>query len=357
MRINRTRLTIYTSLAVLVCAIVGTAQHARHAQYEPTVIKLKGKPEAMGSGYGKEQKNWIRMLLLFYIEKGVCGGNERIIKTRKRQSMAIFEKMDPRWLDELTALSKASSANREMLAVGNSFLDLGSAPVGCRTFLVRKGDSLLHAHNLDWNNLSGMARMTMQIIRREPEGRFRTVSLCYPGMIGSLDVINEHGVCLSFNQLGMGKGNSDIPVFIMMRDIAETCKTYDDARKRVLEAPATMPFIITLSGSKSGNGAVFERATDGETAVVERKLNSNGRAAAANAKLGADGAGTPMYQVLSEIEPADVTGVKRVLRHKRVLMDINIYSAIFDFKSNKLHLASGKIPAAKYEYRTFTLFD
>ena len=37
-------------------------------------------------------------------------------------------------------------------------------------------------------------------------------------------------------------------------------------------------------------------------------------------------------------------------------MESNIYSVVFDFRHNRLWLASGEVPAAKSRYREFPLF-
>jgi hypothetical protein len=52
----------------------------------------------------------------------------------------------------------------------------------------------------------------------------------------------------------------------------------------------------------------------------------------------------------------DLGGVQRVLGTQGVLMECNIYSAIFDFRHNRLWLASGEVPAAKGGYREYPLF-
>ncbi|MPN22276.1 hypothetical protein SDC9_169659 [bioreactor metagenome] len=48
--------------------------------------------------------------------------------------------------------------------------------------------------------------------------------------------------------------------------------------------------------------------------------------------------------------------VAAVLRNRRVLLSKNMYSVIFDFKADELHLASGGLPAAERKYRTPPLF-
>jgi hypothetical protein len=68
-------------------------------------------------------------------------------------------------------------------------------------------DSLAY-RNDEWNSstptiwtgtLGGLDRWTTCIVRREPSsGRFKTVAIGLPGMVGAPDIINEKGLALSF---------------------------------------------------------------------------------------------------------------------------------------------------------------
>jgi hypothetical protein len=57
-----------------------------------------------------------------------------------------------------------------------------------------------------------------------------------------------------------------------------------------------------------------------------------------------------------DTNPRDREGLIQVLRHPKVMVASNLYSVIFDFRNNTLLLSSGKLPAAKYEYREYPLF-
>jgi predicted choloylglycine hydrolase len=142
-------------------------------------------------------------------------------------------------------------------------LDLGRARAGCRSVVVSQTNVLFHAHNLDWDTLGGLGRWTTCIVRRNPsDGRLATVCIGFPGMIGALDIINEKGLALSFNQLGWGKGGTNEPVFLMLRRIAEMCASLEAARTNLIHAAPGMPFIITVSDARSGTGSVFERVNN-----------------------------------------------------------------------------------------------
>ena len=207
--------------------------------------------------------------------------------------------------NELAAMAAAAGDEQAALTYGNCFLDLGNAKAGCRSLVVATNNLFLHGHNFDWNNLGGLGRWTTCIIRRNPsDGRFRTVAIGFPGMVGALDIINEKGLALSFNQLGIGKGAVSEPVFVMMRRIAETCSSLEAARKEILQAPHGMPFIITVSDASSAQASIFEHLQD---RVVGR--HARGWESGCNAAQGSVIGGTRLDQVVGA---AQITGVADV---------------------------------------------
>ena len=239
------------------------------------------------------------------------------------------------------------------LAFGNTFLDIGTARVGCRSVVLSQSNMVFHAHNLDWDNLGGFGRWVTCIVRRNPtDGRLATVNIGFPGMIGALDIINEKGLALSFNQLGWGKGGTNEPVFIMLRRIAETCDSLEMARTNLSNAPEGMPFIVTVSDAMMGKGSVFERVHNG---MLERPLQG-GFVAACNTAQGTNFGTTKLDQILAEAESTDLSGIQLVMGTPGVLLECNLYSVIFDFHHNRMWLASGQVPAAKGRYREYPLF-
>ena len=241
--------------------------------------------------------------------------------------------------------------------LGNTFLDIGISSAGCRMLIVFDETMLLHAHNLDWDNLGGVGNHMITIFRTKGcKKRLSTVHIGFPGMIGALDIINEKGIALSFNQVGFARDECEMPIFIKMREIAEKCSTFEDARKEIMTMPQGMPFCIGVSDAKTGQSAIFER--DNKADIKRRNANDG--------ILTADNSlwyGVKMKErcimddTARKVNPDKVGDLKTILRDKSVMLSCNIYSVIFDYKNNKLYLASGKVPAAEGQYREFQLFD
>jgi hypothetical protein len=322
-----------------------------------STVRLHGTPTEMGRQHG-EARSWsIALLMNIYIYRIICRGDEEKYRVRTAAAKKLLEKIDPRWITEITATAKAAGVKPESMMLGNTFLDLGFYLAACRQVIVKTDNGLLHSHNLDWDNLAGVGNFLVTIFRTAAApGRFATVHMGFPGMIGALDIINEHGIALSFDQVGVAKGKCEMPIFIKMRDIAERCDSFEMAEKELLNLPPGMPFCIGLSDAKSGKFAVFERS--GSNEIKKRSSHESILTADNNLWCGDKMTGRcSIDDVAHNIKPMNVEGMKQVLRDQKVLLACNIYSIIFDYHHNKFYLAAGNVPAAEGNYHEYPLFD
>jgi hypothetical protein len=321
----------------------------------PQEVRLAGSPEALGAQFGQATRLRVKLLCRVYVKGFVCRNKPDLYATHSQAAMKLWPCIGAVYQREFDALAKAAGVDREAVLLGNSFVDLGVSAYGCRAVVAQTPTGLLHGHNLDWDNVGGLANWSITLIRRAPDdGRYRTVAIGLPGLIGALDIANEHGLCLSVNQISLGNGDPVEPVLIRLRRIAETCRTYAEARREILAAPPDMPFALTVSSAEEGLSGVFEPDRD---AVTERPA-SGGRSWADNATWGAADVWerSALGQVVHDAHIEAPGDVQVVLRQPQVLLACNIYSVIFDHAGNRLYLASGSTPAAPRAYRVFELF-
>lgn len=321
----------------------------------PQVVCVAGSPEAMGAQFGRATRLRVKLLCRVYVKGFICRNQPEVYRQRSQAAMQLWTSIAAPYQAELEALANAAGVEREAVLLGNSFVDLGFSAVGCRAVAAPTPTGMLHGHNLDWDSVGGLANWSITLIRRSPgDGRFRTVAIGLPGLVGALDIANEHGLCLSVNQVSCGSRDPAEPALIRLRRVAETCRTYAEARREILAASPDMPFALTVSSAREGLSGVFE---PGRQAVTERPAGS-GRAWADNATWGASDAGarSALGQVVgvSRLETPD--DMQAILRHPEVLLACNIYSVIFDAARNRLYLASGSTPAAARPYRVYELF-
>ncbi len=162
--------------------------------YKPSAIEvaLAGDSRELGASYGRKLRTPIRLLTRFYLDRIVCRGDPNLIEGSRAAALRSLPNWPDRYREELIATAAAARLPVSALAFGNTLLDLGMARAGCRSVVLSQTNTVFHAHNLDWDNLGGLARWVTGIVRRRPtDGRLATVSVGFPGMIGALDIINE----------------------------------------------------------------------------------------------------------------------------------------------------------------------
>lgn len=360
--IPRWRIVLYSVifLALGVIALIPGGTAAFRAKVmallpvpHPHELVLSPDPETRGREQGEMFRWQIMFLDKLYI---------RYFTSKEKfpwyldRAAEVFQKMDPRWTEELKGMAEASGVHLKTLMLGNSFLDMGLNASGCRQIIVNGKEGLLHSHNLDWDNLGGIGNYLVTIFRSSPApGRFRTVHLAFPGMIGVLDIINEHGIALSFDQVGISNGETGMPVFIAMRDIAETCDTFEKAEEYIRKMPPGMPFCLGVSDAKNGKMAVFEREFN--DSKVFKRLPLNGILTADNSVWGTNNTKHHTVDLVTrEKNPRTPLEIQSLLRHPKIMLGCNIYSLIFDYHNNCFYLASGTVPAAEGKFRKFPLF-
>lgn len=321
----------------------------------PLGLDLRGSATDMGRDQGRAWRRRIRLLSDLYLKRTVCGNRDEVLRRGCAAAAALRVRIDPRQAEELHALAAAAGIPPDLALFGNSFIDLGYAGGACRT-VVRTADpaGLLHGHNLDWDSVAGLANWNIAIIRRTPaDGRHATVAIAMPGMVGALDIINERGLALSLNLVGSRGPSAAEPGFVLLRRVAETCGTFAEARTALLAVPPGLPFSVTVSAAAERRAAVFEPWPEG----LRERLPVDALLTADNDTWAGDDLGRcRVDRAVRALPGTGLAGMQAALRHPDVLIACNLYSVVFDFAGNRLHLASGHTPAAPGRYRSYPLF-
>lgn len=369
----RNRLMMWAGICGILlafCIVPGGIPLLRNTIYSflpisPKTLILPADPYKNGKIHGQKRKFSINLLCDMYLKRIVCWNRDDILKERSALAEKLFAAIDPRWTEEIRGLSDGCEVSKSELMLANSFLDIGQAHVGCRQVVLdakgidpKQPQRVMHAHNLDWDNLGGVGNFLVTIFRKEAgDGRFATVRMGFPGLIGALTIINEKGISLGFDQVGSAREESKMPIFIQMRNIAETCSNFAEADQILLNMPQGMPFCIVLVDAKTGQAAVYERLRSQE--INKREIVKGVLTADNSTWFGRDMSGCSVDQVAREKSRTDCNPetMQSILRDNRVLLGCNIYSVIFDFSNNDFYLAAGKVPAANGKYVKYKLFE
>ena len=136
------------------------------------------------------------------------------------------------------------------------------------------------ARTLDWP-FPGLGRLAEIAHMRGSAGDF--YSITWPGYVGALTAMAPGRFAAAINQAPLWRRAEHpwlrpvdvalntvatwrvrhIPPDQLLRQVFETCRTYAEAKERLLSAPIARPVIVTLVGCRPGERCVIERTEEG----------------------------------------------------------------------------------------------
>ena len=194
------------------------------------VVTVGGTPEAIGRAHGQALRDRIRMLEARYV-KAIFGDANR--HAAGLVAAAGFRPLvRPHHRAELDALSEAAGLPAGQMLLANSFLDLLPS-VGCSTIALSGAASAdgvpRLGRNLDFPSFDVADDQSLVVVVR-PAGRHAFVAVTWPGLIGVLSGMNEHGLTLANMEVARPPRLPDaMPYALLYRTILEECRTVDEA--------------------------------------------------------------------------------------------------------------------------------
>ncbi|MBS3763165.1 MAG: hypothetical protein KGZ25_07685 [Planctomycetes bacterium] len=334
---------------------------------EPAQLSVKGNPKAIGRRFGEKFGKTIQELHPTFLRTACFMRREKPkqIYTECRRIARFLKRSDR---EEIKALARASGMKYEEVLFLNLFYTLIGDRLFCRQIAVwgknTKDGELLHGRNLDWNDYPGRPlAKTHLILRVEPEGGVPYVSLTWPGLIGVITGTNKKGLTVAFNKLPAGEedGGGE-PVFFTIRRILRSCGSTKEAVQVLRKAKPPESGSILISNARRKTAVVVE--------MIDRKLKvrrpaegsiSNANHSATDFDIRGVRKGNADWPLGTVAErmggPFDVESMKRALRHKDVLQNINLLSVVLKPSEGKMYLATGEVPAAEGKFREYSLFS
>jgi tetratricopeptide (TPR) repeat protein len=99
------------------------------------------------------------------------------------------------------------------------------------------------------------------VLFAKPQGKIAFASVAWVGMSGAVTGLNAEGIYVSINAARTDdKGETGMPVEILVREILENARTLDEAITMVRKTPVMVPDFYLLGDGKSGESAVVERS-------------------------------------------------------------------------------------------------
>jgi hypothetical protein len=167
----------------------------------------------------------------------------------------------------------------------------GSYEWGC-TALARDDDAPWLVRTLDWP-FPGLGRHVEVARMAGAAGEFYNVT--WPGFVGVLTAMAPGRFAASINQAPLWRRTSrpwlrpydmaanavatwslrHIPPNQLLREVFETCATFEEARRGLETTPIARPAIYTLAGCEAGERCVIERTEDDHLTRMEETSAAN----------------------------------------------------------------------------------
>ena len=243
----------------------------------PDTVVLEGAPEEIGRAHGRLLGERVRFLERRYVGAllGDAAGRERALAA----AAGFRERLRPHHRAELDALAAAAGIEPARMLLANSFLDLLPS-IGCSTVALPAGASpdgvARFGRNLDFPSL-GVAHGQSVVAIVRPAGRHAFVAITWPGLIGVLSGMNEHGLALANMEVSRQPRPPDaMPYALLYRTVLEECRTVEEAIaliERESRQTANNLMLMDQSGDRAlveitPEGILVRRAGEGEPLVA-----------------------------------------------------------------------------------------
>jgi predicted choloylglycine hydrolase len=161
---------------------------------------------------------------------------------------------------EIKSLANTVGLDEREVMLGQCFLDL-SAMTACSTVTLPADASpdgvARFGRNLDFPSFNVADKQTVAMIFH-PEGRYAFASVAWPGMVGVLSGMNEHGLSLANMEVDRERRMPvAMPYILLYRTVLERCKTVDEAIDLLKSTPRQTANNLMLMDA-SGDRAVVE---------------------------------------------------------------------------------------------------
>ena len=231
--------------------------------------------------------------------------------------------------------------------LANLYYDAFQMMMGCTAFAVATENGPLHARNLDWwtqrNDLSDYTMLTEFHGGPTP---FQTVG--WPGFIGAFSGVAKNRFSITMNAvLSDEPRQAAISIAMLIRKVFETATSFDEAVKMLQERPIASDCLMLVTGLTNEQMVVIERTctksalrhpTNGRIAVTnDYRLLKN-----ADTSAPSDLHDTSCYRfdramhLAEHNTPKDLESCLRILKDKRVKMDITVQHMAMSARTGEL---------------------
>lgn len=228
------------------------------------VLTLRGTPEEMGEQQAALLKDVVKPMLKYPREVVRRHGLNHLWPLVSGMGTSLMMNAPERFQIELTTIAKRGGFDINAMRVGNTMLELRRMG-GCAALLVNdkrtSTDGPLFARNFDFPAFGVLHKYSLVTVYR-PKGKFAFVSVGFPGLVGVISGMNEHGLTVATLDVMSSNDKSPmfqplgVPMAFTFRRILEECKTTVEAEKVLREVTHTT--WMNLAVGDPNTNRVFE---------------------------------------------------------------------------------------------------
>jgi predicted choloylglycine hydrolase len=360
--------TCNLSLILLLGLAIGCAQSVpsvQHLSIAPAVdpfptpiVQLHGSADQLGQQQAMRLSTSIHTLYDRYLMVFVGPPLKRFLALTAAD---VFEsKLRPEHRAELHALALTTGIDERETMLGQCFLDLAQLSA-CSTVALPAGAAPDHVarfgRNLDFWSLNIADKYSTLFIVKPDDGRYAYASVGWPGMIGVLSGMNEHGLCLASMEVPRTpRLPTAMPYILLYRTVLERCRNVPEAVQLLQTTPKQTANNLMLMDA-DGTRAVVEITPQG----IHVRWGTDGSALISTNHQRDQDADTPgkcdRYDYLhdqSKLTFGQISepDVQSMLRH--VGSHGTLQSMVFEPSNRVIYLATGS-SAATHAYHRLDL--
>lgn len=322
------------------------------------IVELRGDDAELGRQHGQLLGDQVRLLQQKYLN--VYLRSESLQKTAIEKAKAFEPIISPGYLTEVQSLGEATGIDPHRVMLAQCFLDLGSA-VACSTISLpasASADGVARmGRNLDFPGLD-IAERNSVVIVYHPKGRNAFAAVSWPGLVGVLSGMNEHGLALAnMEVLRTGRPVTGMPYVLLYRSLLENCRTVDEAIALLEKTPRQSANNLMLMDA-AGNRAVVEITPE---KIAVRKVDENQALISTNHQRGQDALTAGLcrrYDLLKSMSTQQFGSINENSMEKMLAAvsqgRLTLQSMVFEPANRIIWLAAGS-DAAKTEFNRIDL--
>lgn len=334
------------------------APRAVEKTFPVPILVLRGTGSAMGEAHGQQLSAAIHTLHEKYLMMFIANPTQRALAAG---AAALFRnQLPPELQAEVQGLARGAGIAESEMMLGQCFLDL-TAMTACSTVTLPAGaapDRIARfGRNLEFPSLGIADKYSTLFIVHPDGGRYAFASVGWPGLIGVLSGMNEHGLSLGNMEVTRSpRLPRAMPYTLLYRTVLERCRTVKEAVELLQKSPIQTPNNLMLMDA-GGDRAVVELTP--ESVHVRRASNDGAALLSTNHQRDQDQE-TPglcwRYDYFHKTTTAtfgriDRVAIERMLAH--VGDETTLQSMIFEPANRVIYLAAGTDAA----HRQFNRLD